>query len=146
MKTELREKPFDSWQELQTYQETLTASEGQYGATSVFVGTMRDFNDSQSVKAMFLEHYPEMTSLYLDKIASEALQRWKILDTFIIHRVGHINPDDSIVLIAVWSAHRNEAFEACRYIIEELKQRAPFWKKETLEDNSARWVTQNTTG
>jgi molybdopterin synthase catalytic subunit len=87
-----------------------------------------------------------MTSLYLDKIASEALQRWNILDTFIIHRVGHINPDDSIVLIAVWSAHRNEAFEACRYIIEELKHRAPFWKKETLKDNSERWVTQNTTG
>jgi len=145
MKTELRETPFDPWQELHNYQESLTASQGQFGATSVFVGTMRDFNDSQSVQAMFLEHYPEMTSRYLDKIANETLDQWNILDTFIIHRVGHITPDDTIVLIAVWSAHRNDAFEACRHIIEELKHRAPFWKKETLDDNSERWVTKNTT-
>ena len=146
MKTELRETPFDAWKELHSHQETLSAVKGQYGATSVFVGTMRDFNESQSVQAMFLEHYPEMTSRYLDKIANEALEKWNILDTFIIHRVGHINPDDTIVLIAVWSAHRKEAFEACRYIIEELKQRAPFWKKETLSNQSERWVTKNTTG
>jgi len=146
MKTELRETPFDTWQELHDYQESLAVSKGQYGATSVFVGTMRDFNDSQSVQAMFLEHYPEMTSRYLDKIANEALEQWDILDTFIIHRVGQIDPDDTIVLIAVWSAHRNDAFEACRYIIEELKHRAPFWKKETLSDNSKRWVTKNTAG
>ena len=146
MKTELRESPFDAWQELHDYQESLTAAKGQFGATSVFVGTMRDFNESQSVQAMFLEHYPAMTSRYLDKIANEALEKWNILDALIIHRVGHINPDDSIVLIATWSAHRNEAFASCRYIIEELKHRAPFWKKETLSDKSERWVTKNTTG
>lgn len=145
MKTELRVSPFDAWQELHGYQELLTSSKGQYGATSVFVGTMRDINDSHSVESMFLEHYPEMTSRYLDNIANEALAKWNILDTYIVHRVGKITPDDTIVLIAVWSAHRKEAFEACRYIIEELKHRAPFWKKETLSDKSERWVTQNTT-
>ena len=144
MKTELRELPFDAWQELHGYQESLTAAKGQYGATSVFVGTMRDFNESQAVQTMFLEHYPEMTSRYLDKIANEALEKWNILDTLVIHRVGNIRPDDTIVLIAVWSAHRKEAFEACRYIIEELKHRAPFWKKETLTDQTERWVTKNT--
>lgn len=146
MKTELRETPFDAWQELHNYQVSFTASKGQYGASSVFVGTMRDMNDSQSVESMFLEHYPEMTSRYLDNIANEALEKWNILDAYIVHRVGRIKPDDSIVLIAVWSAHRKEAFEACRYIIEELKHRAPFWKKETLSDKSERWVTQNTAG
>lgn len=146
MKTELRETPFDAWQELHGYQETFTSSKGQYGAASVFVGTMRDINDSQAIESMFLEHYPEMTSRYLDNIANEALEKWNIIDTYIVHRVGKITPDESIVLIAVWSAHRKEAFEACRYIIEELKHRAPFWKKETLADKSERWVTQNTPG
>lgn len=146
MKTELRETPFDAWQELHGYQESMTRANGQYGATSVFVGTMRDFNNQQSVQSMYLEHYPEMTSSYLDKIALEAQQRWNLLDTFILHRVGDIKPDDTIVVIAVWSAHRNAAFEACRYIIEELKSRAPFWKKETLSDKSERWVTKNSAG
>ncbi|WP_455219665.1 molybdenum cofactor biosynthesis protein MoaE [Kaarinaea lacus] len=146
MKTELRETSFDAWQELHSYQESFTSLKGQYGAASVFVGTMRDMNDSQSIESMFLEHYPEMTSRYLDNIANEALAKWNILDTYIVHRVGNIKPDDTIVLIAVWSAHRKEAFEACRYIIEELKHRAPFWKKETLTDKSEQWVTTNTAG
>ena len=144
MQIQLREQPFDPWQELHAYQESLQAESGKYGATSVFVGTMRDLNESDTVQSMYLEHYPEMTSRYLNKIVGEAEEQWDILDTLVLHRVGHIRPDDSIVLIATWSAHRDDAFKACRFIIEELKHRAPFWKKETLLDNSERWVTSNT--
>jgi len=144
MKTELREKPFNPWQELHGYQETLDKLQGKYGATAVFIGSMRDMNESQSVKSMFLEHYPEMTSRYLDKITRLVLTQWKILDALVLHRVGDIQPDDTIVLVAVWSEHRDEAFKACRFILEELKHRAPFWKKETMTDNTQRWVTKNT--
>jgi len=144
MKTELREKPFNPWQELHGYQETLDELQGKYGATAVFIGSMRDMNESQSVKSMFLEHYPEMTSRYLDKITRLVLTQWKILDALVLHRVGDIQPDDTIVLVAVWSEHRDEAFKACRFILEELKHRAPFWKKETMTDNTQRWVTKNT--
>jgi molybdopterin synthase catalytic subunit len=144
MKTELREQPFDPWQEIHAYQETLPAMHGKFGATSVFVGSMRDFNVSDAVTSMFLEHYPEMTSRYLEIICNDAMQRWNILDVLTLHRVGKISPSDTIVLIAVWSAHREDAYSANRYILEELKHRAPFWKKETLTDNSERWVTNNT--
>ena len=144
MQIQLREQSFDPWQELHAYQESLQAGPGKYGATSVFVGTMRDLNESDTVQSMYLEHYPEMTSRYLNKIVGEAEEQWDILDTLVLHRVGHIRPDDSIVLIATWSTHRDDAFKACRFVIEELKHRAPFWKKETLLDNSERWVTSNT--
>jgi len=143
MKIQLREQPFNPWQELHSYQESQQSLQGKQGANCVFVGSMRDFNEAQSVRAMFLEHYPEMTARYLDKIAQQAIQRWSILDILILHRVGDIYPNDSIVLIAVWSAHRDEAFSANRFILEELKHHAPFWKKETLIDNTQRWVTPN---
>jgi len=141
---ELREQPFNPWQELQRYVESFQQQKGKYGANTVFVGTMRDFNASSNVESMFLEHYPEMTSRYLEKILGESKQRWKLTDALILHRVGTLIPDETIVLISVWSAHRNEAFEACRYIIEELKHRAPFWKKETRDDDTSHWVTNNT--
>ena len=141
---ELREQAFNPWQELQRHEQAFKGERGRYGANSVFVGTMRDFNDSNTVESMYLEHYPEMTSGYLEKIAKESKQKWDLVDTLILHRVGEVLPDDTIVLIAVWSAHRSEAFEACRYIIEELKYRAPFWKKETRDDKSEHWVTNNT--
>ncbi|HEY5601632.1 MAG TPA: molybdenum cofactor biosynthesis protein MoaE [Gammaproteobacteria bacterium] len=144
MKIEIREQPFNAWQELHGYQETCNELRGKYGATAVFAGTMRDTNASAAVKAMFLEHYPEMTSRYLDKIAHQALQQWTIQDALVLHRVGDIHPEDTIVLIAVWCEHRDEAFQACRFILEELKHRAPFWKKETLSDNTTRWVSSNT--
>ena len=140
----IAEKPFNPWTELQGYQDKM-AMAGQYGATAVFVGSMRDFNDGDTVTAMNLEHYPGMTGKYLEKIVSHAEQKWALLDTLIIHRVGHILPDEAIVLVAVWSAHRANAFDASRYIMEELKSHAPFWKKETLE-NGTRWVEKNTRG
>ena len=145
MRVEAREAPFDPWSELAAYQAESGARPGGYGATAVFVGTMRDFNGPDRVREMTLEHYPDMTERYLDRIAGEARGRWQLLDVLVVHRVGRLAPGDPIVLIAVWSAHRADAFEACRYVIEELKHRAPFWKKETLPDGE-RWVEQNTPG
>ena len=104
---------------------------------------MRDFNEGENVTGMTLEHYPEMTQKHLETICQEITQRWDILDTLVIHRYGDIQPNDPIVLLAVWSAHRGDSIPACHYLIEELKTRAPFWKKETIRDKS-RWVTKNT--
>jgi molybdopterin synthase catalytic subunit len=144
MKIELYAKPFNPWDELNHYQSE-HALQGGVGAACVFVGTMRDFNEGDGVSAMYLEHYPEMTAGYMRKIATEAQQRWEVEDLLMIHRYGDIHPNDTIVLLAAWSAHREAAFSACRYLIEELKTRAPFWKKETLlANNSTRWV-QGTT-
>jgi len=92
---------------------------------------------------MLLEHYPGMTENYLQKISEEAASKWDILDSLIVHRVGEMHPNDPIVLVAVWSAHRAAAFDASRYLMEELKSRAPFWKKESLSDKT-RWVDKNT--
>jgi molybdopterin synthase catalytic subunit len=144
MKIELYGQAFNPWDELNRYQ-SQNSLEGRVGAACVFVGTMRDFNAGQDVSAMHLEHYPQMTAAYMQKIAAEAQQKWDVEDLLMIHRYGDINPNDTIVLLAAWSAHREAAFSACRYLIEELKTRAPFWKKETmLADNSTRWV-QGTT-
>lgn len=141
---ELRDAVFNPWEELLQYQQSHHHEKGKYGANSVFVGTMRDFNESNTITSMFLEHYPAMTSRYLEKIVTETKEKWQLYDVLVLHRVGAVFPDDTIVLISVWSAHRHEAFEACRHIIEELKQRAPFWKKETRDDNTSHWVTSNT--
>ncbi|MCW9014181.1 MAG: molybdenum cofactor biosynthesis protein MoaE [Gammaproteobacteria bacterium] len=144
MASEIHTQAFDPWQAIQHYQQAHMAA-GKYGATASFVGTMRDFNEGDEVQVMTLEHYPGMTESYLDKICEEARQRWDIMDCLIVHRVGDIQPNDPIVLTCVWSAHRAAAFEACRYLMEELKSRAPFWKKETLPEGH-RWVEKNTEG
>jgi len=144
MPSEIHTAAFDPWQVTQQYQQNQLES-GKYGATASFVGTMRDFNQGDDVTSMTLEHYPGMTESYLDKICEEAKQRWDLIDCLIIHRVGEIHPNEPIVLTVVWSAHRKEAFEACRYLMEELKSRAPFWKKEGLEEGH-RWVDKNTPG
>lgn len=143
MQVTLLSTQFNAWESLQVYENTLAAQQGQWGAVATFIGTMRNHNEGDSVTAMFLEHYPGMTEKYLHQISETALQRWAILDTLIIHRVGTIQPGETIVLTAVWSAHRAPAFEACRYLIEELKHKAPFWKQETLVEGS-RWVEKNT--
>ncbi len=136
---------FDPWCELSNYQNNhLTV--GQYGATATFVGTMRDFNDGDDVTAMTLEHYPGMTEAQLQRIIDEAKGQWALENALIVHRVGLINPGDPIVLVACWSAHRAAAFDACRHLMEALKSSAPFWKKETLQDQSHRWVEKNTDG
>lgn len=134
---------FDPFVEIQNFQNKLTL-EGKFGATSIFIGTMRDFNDGDDIHAMTLEHYDGMTQKQLAKIIAAAKTQWQILDCLIVHRVGKILPNEPIVLVAVWSAHRGEAFEACRYLMEELKANAPFWKLETLATNETRWVVKNT--
>ena len=144
MKVELLEESLSPWVEVERYEREVLSPQhsGQYGAATVFSGTMRDFNEGDGVSGMLLEHYPGMTDSHLNKISQEAIDRWDILDTLILHRVGVIMPNDPIVLVAAWSAHRVEAFEAARFLIEELKSRAPFWKKEQL-DHGVRWVAKN---
>lgn len=138
--------PFNPWEALQAYQAAATHMANSYGATSAFVGTMRDFNQGDQVSSMMLEHYPGMTEKVLDAIVSEVREQWAILDCLVIHRVGEVFPDQPIVLVAVWSTNRCAAFEACRMLMEALKSKAPFWKKEQLKDNQSRWVTENSKG
>ena len=145
MSIEVRDQPFDPWAEIARHQSGMQQHAGRYGATAVFVGTMRDFNDGSAVQSMTLEHYPGMTERHLEEISDQARKRWELLDTLVIHRHGALEPNDPIVLVAVWSAHRGAAFDACRFLIEELKSRAPFWKKERREDGE-RWVEHNTEG
>ncbi|MEE9395410.1 MAG: molybdenum cofactor biosynthesis protein MoaE, partial [Methylococcales bacterium] len=146
MKIQLHPEPFNPWQELENHQrQQLRNQQGEFGATASFVGTMRDFNEGDQVSAMTLEYYPGMTEKQLEKIAETAYQRWELIEVFIQHRVGEIKPGQPIVLVAVWSSHRGNAFDACRFIMEELKHRAPFWKKEDL-DGQSRWVESNTDG
>ena len=138
--------PFDPYAALLEHQRAVFASPGGFGATAVFVGTMRDFNEGDEVRGMTLEHYPGMTEKHLEAICAEAANRWTLLETLVVHRVGDIEPGEPIVLVAAWSSHRAEAFEACRFIMEDLKSKAPFWKKERLQDGGTRWVARNTSG
>ena len=138
--------PFEPYALVQEHQRQAFASPGAFGATAAFVGTMRDFNEGDEVRGMTLEHYPGMTEKHLQAICDAAARRWTLLETLVVHRVGEIDPGEPIVVVAVWSAHRAEAFEACRFIMEDLKSKAPFWKKERLEAGGARWVARNTPG
>jgi len=144
MATQILAYPFDPFHSILEHQQNASI-EKQFGATASFIGSMRDFNDNADVTGMVLEHYPEMTQRYLDKLEQQARQKWDVLDILIIHRVGKINPANPIVLIACWSAHRRASLDACSWLIEELKHNAPFWKKETRQDGE-RWVEENTDG
>ncbi len=141
----ISDRAFDPWAYLAEYQREQAGQAGQTGATAVFVGSMRDFNEGEAVSGMLLEHYPGMTESYLEKISQEAVQRWDLNDSLIVHRVGELCPGEPVVLVAVWSAHRKAAFEASRWLMEELKSKAPLWKKEQLAEGS-RWVEHNTPG
>ncbi len=145
MKIEIRAQAFDPYVEISRYQSERSGRTGRYGATAIFVGTLRDVNEAVTVGSMTLEHYPGMTERHLQRIGEEAMARWDILDLLLLHRVGELTPGDPIVAVAVWSAHRAAAFEACRFLIEDLKSRAPFWKKEALA-TGLRWVEKNTPG
>lgn len=117
----------------------LRAGQPGVGAVAAFVGLVRDMNEGSGVSEMALEHYPGMTEKALEAIVAEARARWDILGARIIHRVGTLQPCDQIVLVAVSSAHRCEAFAACEFIMDYLKTRAPFWKRE-VTPAGARWV------
>ena len=137
---------FDPFVEVQLYQKQQQALAGKYGATNLFIGTMRDFNEGDKVKGMTLEHYPGMTEKQLALVVSDAESQWSILDSLVIHRVGDVYPDDVLVLVAIWSVHRGDAFDASRFIMEQLKSSVPFWKKEILADDNSRWVDKNSAG
>jgi molybdopterin synthase catalytic subunit len=135
MPIRVQEQDFDVGRELAALRER----DARVGALVAFVGTVRDVNDAQSVATMTLEHYPGMTEKALAAIVDEAKSRWDIHDALVIHRVGELRPTDQIVLVGVTSAHRGEAFAACEFIIDYLKTRAPFWKKEATPAGT-RWV------
>ena len=142
---EIRHHSFDPWIEIADYRNQHDSLGSKAGACASFVGTMRDFNEDDTVISMELEHYPGMTERQLEQIVNDSCEGHDILSSLVLHRVGVITPGDDIVLVAVWSAHRRSAFIVCRAIMEALKSRAPFWKKETLVDGS-RWVEKNTAG
>lgn len=109
------------------------------GAVASFVGIVRDLNDDDEVATLTLEHYPGMTEKSLEDIVNQAKQRWDIYDVLVVHRVGTLKPLEQIVLVIVTSAHRGESFKACEFLMDYLKTRAPFWKKEVTPEGS-RWV------
>jgi molybdopterin synthase catalytic subunit len=131
----IQAEPFD----LAAEQERLRAGNPRVGALVSFVGLMRDVNEGDRVSRMSLEHYPGMTEKALAAIVAEAQERWDLEGVRIVHRVGELRPQDPIVLVLVASAHRGEAFRACEFLIDYLKTRAPFWKKE-LTACGERWV------
>lgn len=145
MQIKITDSDFNPWRELEECQAAM-AMDGKFGATGVFVGTMRDFNEGDEVQGMTLEHYPGMTEKQLAVIVNEASAQSAILEVLIVHKVGEIVPNQPIVLVAVWTTHRGDAFDACRYIMEALKSKAPFWKKERLNAQQSRWVAENTKG
>lgn len=117
----------------------LRQGDPKVGAVASFIGVVRDLNDGDAVSELLLEHYPGMTEKALEKIVDEAKSRWDVYDALVIHRVGRLRPTDQIVLVVVTSAHRGEAFHACEFLMDYLKTRAPFWKKEQTGQGS-RWV------
>jgi len=122
----------------------LRAGNPRIGAVASFVGIVRDLNDGASVAGMTLEHYPGMTERSIARIIEEAKSRWDIFDALVIHRIGTLAPLDQIVLVVVTSAHRGDAFAACEFLMDYLKTRAPFWKKESTEAGP-RWVEARAT-
>jgi molybdopterin synthase catalytic subunit len=117
----------------------LRAGDAGVGAVASFIGTVRDRNDGQGVSAMELEHYPGMTERAIEAMIDEAFRRFEILGARVIHRVGLLQPQDQIMMVAVTSAHRGQAFQACEFLMDYLKTQAPFWKKEQTPEG-ARWV------
>ncbi|XAH25123.1 molybdenum cofactor biosynthesis protein MoaE [Xylophilus sp. GW821-FHT01B05] len=121
----------------------LRAGDGGVGAVCSFVGTVRDRGGAEAVSAMELEHYPGMTEKAIEAMVDAAHARFDIRAARVIHRVGLLQPCDQIVLVAVASAHRGEAFQACEFLMDYLKTQAPFWKKESTP-SGARWVDART--
>jgi len=135
MTVRVQSAPFDLGHEVEAFR----AGDARIGAVVTFLGTVRDVNDDATVSTLTLEHYPGMTEKALESIVADAKARFDIYDALVIHRVGELAPTDPIVLVAVSSAHRGEAFAACHFLMDYLKTRAPFWKKERTPGGD-RWV------
>ena len=140
MTIRIQEKDFDVSTEIAT----LRKGDPRVGAVVSFLGTVRDMNEGSQVKELTLEHYSGMTEKALQEILDQAKSRWDIYQSLVIHRIGPLLPEDQIVLVAVTSAHRGEAFAACEFIMDYLKTAAPFWKKEDTPDGT-RWVDARVT-
>ena len=139
MPVRVQTKDFDAGAEIAR----LRGGDPKVGAVAAFIGVARDVNDGAAVATLSLEHYPGMTERALKGIVAEARARWRLIDALVIHRVGELKPTDQIVLVAVISANRGEAFAACEFIMDYLKTRAPFWKKEATTEGE-RWVEART--
>lgn len=131
----VQREPFDAAREL----ERLKSGNRAIGATALFIGTVRDRSGEDAVSAMTLEHYPGMTETALEEIEREAHRRWPLAASLVIHRHGRLEPGEDIVLVITASEHRAAAFEACAFLVDWLKTKAPFWKLEAGEDGG-RWV------
>jgi molybdopterin synthase catalytic subunit len=135
MGVRVQEEDFDVGAEIAR----LTAGRTDIGAVVTFTGVVRDGNEGSRIASMTLEHYPGMTEAELARVEAEALGRWPLQASQIIHRIGTLKPGDNIVLVVTASAHRHAAFAAADFLMDYLKSRAPFWKKESGPDGS-RWV------
>lgn len=131
----VQQAPFDLAAEIRA----MTAGNTAIGGIVSFVGTVRDMSGDRPVEAMTLEHYPGMTEKALAEIEAEANRRWPLEASLIVHRIGRMVPGEEIVLVVAASAHREAAFEACGFLIDWLKTKAPFWKLEA-DDADTRWV------
>lgn len=141
----LREAAFEPWPLLTEATQAMDVAEREAcGASDVFIGTMRAGAGSARVVCLQLEHYPGMTERMLTRIAADTRSRWPIRQLVLLHRVGEVLPGETLIVAAVWSAHRDAAFAACRHLVEAVKHQAPFWKREFRADGTAAWVTDNT--
>lgn len=132
----VQEAPFDTGAEVAELGRVSRA----VGAVASFTGLVRDINDDDEVRGLYLEHYPGMTEKQIATIVDEASGRWDVLGATVIHRVGKLAPGDEIVLVAIASGHRGDAFRACEFVMDYLKTRATFWKKESTPSGE-RWLT-----
>src|SRR3954463_15235426 len=135
MPVRVQTEDFDTGREISQ----LRSGDARVGAVAAFVGVVRDMNDGSKVADMELEHYPGMTEKAITEIIGQAKSRWNIFEVLVVHRIGRLKPTDQIVLVVVTSAHRGDAFAACEFVMDYLKTRAPFWKKERTAQGS-RWV------
>lgn len=135
MKIRVQLEDFDAGAEMRA----VSRANPKVGAVASFIGLVRDVNEGAAVAQMTLEHYPGMTEKAIAGIVEEAKGRWDVIDCTVIHRTGTLNPTDQIVLVVIASGHRGDAFAACEFVMDYLKTRAPFWKKE-LTPQGARWV------
>lgn len=136
MSVRVQERDFDIGAEVSA----LTAGHGETGAVASFIGKVRGTAEGKALQTMSLEHYEGMTERELEAIEAEARTRFSLTESLIIHRVGTLKPGDNIVLVIACSAHRKDAFDACAFLMDYLKTRAPFWKKETGADGAGHWV------
>ncbi|MBT8155311.1 molybdenum cofactor biosynthesis protein MoaE [Epibacterium ulvae] len=135
MRVEVQEAPFD----VGAVTSEFTTSAKGAGAIVTFTGVVREA-DTGAMTMMEIEHYPGMTQKALEQIATQAMDRWSLADALVIHRYGRLSPGDQIMMVATASRHRKDAFEAAEFLMDYLKSRAPFWKKEILDDGSVEWV------